>query len=147
MTSPGPYPHIVCCVEHGSPGSDRALVEARRVARSGRSRLTLLHVMEPLRVYPAFPGGGTQTWYPDPAEFRTQAEAWLTEVAQNGENAVVIDGMPYHAACEWAREQGADLLVAGSHRGLVERMLVGSFAGYLARHAPCPVLLVRPETA
>ena len=38
-------------------------------------------------------------------------------------------------------------LIAASHRGLVERVLLGSFAGYLVRHAPCAVLLTRPPEA
>jgi nucleotide-binding universal stress UspA family protein len=36
-------------------------------------------------------------------------------------------------------------MVAATHRGLVERALLGSFAGYLAHHAPCSVFLVPPE--
>jgi nucleotide-binding universal stress UspA family protein len=139
------YPNIVSCVEHASPGSDRALAEARRIAADGASQLTLLHVLEPIRIYPTLPGTGVQTWLPDPGEFRSQAEVWLNSIAQDGETLTVIEGATAPTACDWARENGVDLLVAGSHRGLAERILLGSFAGYLARHAPCPVLLIRPE--
>jgi nucleotide-binding universal stress UspA family protein len=38
-------------------------------------------------------------------------------------------------------------MVAASHRGMVDRVLLGSFSGYLIHHAPCDVLLVRPEAA
>lgn len=44
------------------------------------------------------------------------------------------------AANEWP----ADLIVIGSHgRGGVERLLLGSVAESVTRHAPCPVLVVR----
>jgi nucleotide-binding universal stress UspA family protein len=39
------------------------------------------------------------------------------------------------------------VLVAARHRGVVERMLVGSFAGHLMHHAPCAVLLIPPDEA
>lgn len=43
-----------------------------------------------------------------------------------------------------AREEGADLLVVGSHgRGDLERLLLGSVATHAALHAPCDVLVVK----
>ncbi len=58
--------------------------------------------------------------------------------------AVVLDGHPAATACEWSAEAGVDVMVVASHRGLVERSLLGSFAGHVAHNAPCPVLLVPP---
>jgi len=47
------------------------------------------------------------------------------------------------AAAEW----GADLIVLGTHgRGGIKRLLLGSTAESVLRHAPCPVLVV-PESA
>jgi universal stress protein A len=46
------------------------------------------------------------------------------------------------AASEWP----ADLIVVGSHgRGGVERLLLGSVAESVTRHATCPVLVVRGD--
>ncbi|MGE5112215.1 MAG: universal stress protein [Acidobacteriaceae bacterium] len=46
------------------------------------------------------------------------------------------------AANEWP----ADLIVIGSHgRGGVERLLLGSVAESVTRHAACPVLVVRGD--
>ena len=43
-----------------------------------------------------------------------------------------------------AREWAADLIVVGSHgRSAVDRILLGSVAEAVVRHAPCPVLVVR----
>lgn len=47
------------------------------------------------------------------------------------------------AAMAWAREAHPDLIVAGAHRGPLERALLGSFAAHIAREAPCPALLTR----
>ena len=44
------------------------------------------------------------------------------------------------------RAAGADLLVVGSRsRGTLPGMLLGSVALHCAVHAPCPVMVVRPE--
>jgi nucleotide-binding universal stress UspA family protein len=45
----------------------------------------------------------------------------------------------------YAREHNLDLLVIGTHgHGGVKRLLIGSVASGVARHAPCPVLLIPP---
>jgi nucleotide-binding universal stress UspA family protein len=45
-----------------------------------------------------------------------------------------------------AKEWPADVIVIGSHgRAGVTRVLLGSVAEAVMRHAPCPVLVVRPE--
>jgi nucleotide-binding universal stress UspA family protein len=72
---------------------------------------------------------------------------WLDEEASGAPGAETVLLGPGHApsaVCDWALDAGVDLLVAGANRSLLERVLLGSFAGYLARHAPCPVLLARP---
>ena len=43
---------------------------------------------------------------------------------------------------EWAAEAAPDLLVAAADRKAGQRLLHGAFAGHLAYHAPCPVLVV-----
>jgi nucleotide-binding universal stress UspA family protein len=53
-------------------------------------------------------------------------------------------GDPATAICQAAEEWRADLIVVGSHgRGGVGRVLLGSVADAVARHAACPVLIVR----
>jgi nucleotide-binding universal stress UspA family protein len=45
-----------------------------------------------------------------------------------------------------AADVGADVIVVGSHgRGAIERLLLGSVSEQVVRHAPCPVLVVRPK--
>jgi nucleotide-binding universal stress UspA family protein len=52
-------------------------------------------------------------------------------------------GKPAAKLVEGARIWPADLIVMGTHgRGRVEKLLVGSVAEGVLRHAPCPVLVV-----
>ena len=51
-------------------------------------------------------------------------------------------GPPAERIVEIAKQWPADLIVIGSHcRGGVRRMLLGSVAEEVMRHAPCPVLI------
>jgi nucleotide-binding universal stress UspA family protein len=64
-----------------------------------------------------------------------------------GSEVVLLEGVAAPTVCDWAGQEGVDLIVAGAHRGLLQRVALGSFAGYLTHHAPCAVLLVRPTGA
>lgn len=56
-------------------------------------------------------------------------------------------GKPVSKVVEGAKNWPADLIVMGSHgRGRIEKLLVGSVAESVLRHAPCPVLIVRAKT-
>jgi nucleotide-binding universal stress UspA family protein len=53
-------------------------------------------------------------------------------------------GKPAAEIVKGAKDWRADLIVIGSHgRGRVERLLLGSVAEAVMRHAVCPVLVVR----
>jgi nucleotide-binding universal stress UspA family protein len=49
--------------------------------------------------------------------------------------------------CRIAGELDVDVIVVGAHghRGAIERILLGSVSEQIVRHAPCAVLVVRPE--
>ncbi|HSJ74259.1 MAG TPA: universal stress protein [Miltoncostaeaceae bacterium] len=130
MTSTTPlWAHIACLVDD-SAASAAALREARRVRAQGPSRLSIVHVA-----------------FGPPHDATTAAPGWLTAAAAEGpgDPVVLVNlGVPAAAACEWAAGARVDLIVAAAHRGMRERIMLGSFAGHLARHAPCSVLLVRP---
>ena len=139
-----PYAHIACCVDD-SDASDLAVAEARRLRALGPGRLSLVYAAPQPLVYAGMGG----ELMPDPADLASASERWLQERAESvpGSEAVLLTGYPPVAVCDWAAEVGCDLLVAAAHRGRVERLLLGGFASYLAYHAPCTVLLVRPGAA
>lgn len=137
-----PLGHVACCVDD-SPSAAAALDEALRLREGlGVERLTIVRAALPpralrwwpiTRVLPA-PGGPVRR-----AGARLEARASRVPGA---ESALVV-GHP-RDVCEWAREHGADLLVAGSHGDEAGPRLPGGFARQLALHAPCPVMLVPP---
>ena len=57
---------------------------------------------------------------------------------------VLRDKSAVTAICDLAGNEGADLVVTGTHgRTGVSRLLIGSVAERVLRHAPCSVLVVR----
>jgi nucleotide-binding universal stress UspA family protein len=139
------YPHIAVCVDRSDASAD-ALAEARALrAGSGPGRLSILHVAP----WPLLYTGEVGAWTPDPEDIAAAARVWLADTAADVPDAepVLLEGYPPAAVCEWAEANDVNVIVAASHRGLVERVLLGSFAGYLVRHAPCSVLLTRPSDA
>jgi nucleotide-binding universal stress UspA family protein len=144
------YKKVVCCIE-GSEASD-AVIDAGTRLVDGDGTVVLAHVVPPPMAVLALPA-------PDMTAVYAEAEAWLAQRAEAarttftraGSEAAVqtalLEGHPGIAVCDWAAHHGADLIVAASHRGLFDRALLGSFAGYVAYHAPCAVHLVRPAVA
>jgi nucleotide-binding universal stress UspA family protein len=135
-----PFLHIVCCIDY-SAASHVALDHARQLRSLGSGRLTLLHAFSRPAAYMMLSEG--MTMLPDMTEYEAEAKAWL--IAQIQEDWALVEGHAAFRACEWSSDNGADLMIAAAHRGLVARALVGSFAGYVAYHSPCSVLLVRPR--
>jgi len=53
-------------------------------------------------------------------------------------------GIPHIDIVEYAAKNDVDLIVMGTHgRGPIHRLMLGSVADKVIRHAPCPVLTVR----
>jgi nucleotide-binding universal stress UspA family protein len=129
MTTTRPWGHIACAIDN-SEASAAALREAARLRALAGGRLSVVHVA-------AGP----------PHDAAAPPPAWLASAAAEagGHPVLLVNlGMAASAVCEWAAEARVDLLVASAHRGVRERIVLGSFAGYLARHCRCSVLLVRP---
>jgi nucleotide-binding universal stress UspA family protein len=91
-----------------------------------------------------------------PVDFPTgEAErmaAWLERVKPDEPGVRVthhlLRGDPAPEIVPWAGEAKADLIVMGTHgRDGLPRLVPGSVAGGVMRHAPCPVVTVRPPPA
>lgn len=139
---PAPYRSIACCIS-ADPASEHVIAEAVALRDASHGDLHLVTVVGPAHTSLA----GPFSYYSDPpGVLEDRAAEWLAErVARTpGAVPVVLDGFPPRAVCQWAAANGIDLIVAAAHRGFVERTLLGGFASYVAYHAPCPVLLVRP---
>jgi nucleotide-binding universal stress UspA family protein len=135
-----PYAHIACCVDD-TAAARVALAEARSLRALSPGRLSLVHAGP----RPLMERRGEQGWEVDPRDRSVTERRWLEALAASvpGAEAVPLTGNA-EVVCEWAAEAGADLLVAASSKGVLQRVILGSFAAHIATHAPCPVLLVRP---
>jgi nucleotide-binding universal stress UspA family protein len=130
-----------------SEPSANALRYARAFAENFNAALHLLHVLE----VPVFTGWEAPPLVLEDLEqgARNQLERLLTaeERQQFRAQLVLLNGSPFVEIVRYAREQGVDLIVMGTHgRGPIAHMLLGSVAERVVRKAPCPVLTVRhPE--
>jgi nucleotide-binding universal stress UspA family protein len=82
------------------------------------------------------------------ASMETQMKAFLAGVREieNEITPILRAGEPRKTIIEVAERLPADLLVIGAHnKRSVLDVLLGGTAGYVSRHATCPVLMVTPR--
>ncbi|MEQ8788160.1 MAG: universal stress protein [Pirellulaceae bacterium] len=126
-----------------SDASMRAAEVARELVADG-SQLQIVHVLPSLTA--AEPG---LLWNVlDEAAARDQAYAEMekrfTGQRFAGANLVVAFGSAADEIVELARSAKAELIVMPSHgRTGLSRLMIGSVAELVTRHAPCPVLILR----
>jgi nucleotide-binding universal stress UspA family protein len=138
---------ILCPVDLSEP-SREALKTAARLAADANSELTLLHVWQsPVRLSEETI---LQSGVLEHEQNRAEAAlaGWKAEADSLGAKSVaikVLAGVPWKVIVdEVASHPGYDLVVLGTHgRTGIMRVLLGSVAERVARHADCPVLLVR----
>ena len=113
------------------------------LARSLGANVALIHVIDASPVYGADTGIS-------PNELIAQAEQDGKRllagfrVLQASALEFVQAGTPATEIAKAAKQWPADLIVIGSHgRGGVQRVLLGSVAEGVMRHASCPVLVIR----
>lgn len=135
-----------------SHGSDFAVRRAAAIARDRGGTLAVCHaVPDALRASVLFP----QLNLPKPASagaFRGPAEEAVAEqvsrvagLSPSGYELFVVEGAADATVVATADAWSASLVVVGaSGRSATERVLLGSVAERIVRHASCPVLVVRP---
>ena len=135
-----PYSHIACCFD-GSPASEGAVAEGRRLRELGDGRLSVIRVYHDPALY-----GGLYT--PDLGAVRDAARLWFEERARAWPEVepVFLEGSAVVELDRWIAREHPDLVIAGVHHGAAHRAVLGSVTGHLVHHSPCPVLVVRvPE--
>jgi nucleotide-binding universal stress UspA family protein len=143
----------------GSPLAERAMPCAIKLAEKFGSEILLLRVLDiPKPTPPTSHLEVTMGWV---REARAQAleegerylEAQQRDVYGQGVKvrALMRDRSPAEDILQVARSEKIDLIVMTAHgQGGLARWTFGSVADKVARHSPCPVLLVRytaPEIA
>lgn len=155
MTSLGPEPATlaqprirrVLLATDLSEASTAATEEALDLAARLEAHLLVVSVIDPGSLL--LPGGRYHARVDQVRERREQVAQALVERGRDAGVPVsflVWEGDPGDMIVEAAVAEHADMIVVGSHgRGAVGRFLLGSVSEFLVRHAPCPVLVVRPR--
>ncbi|MEO6407305.1 MAG: universal stress protein [Burkholderiaceae bacterium] len=145
------YQRILVPID-GSATAARGLAEAIQLARLTRGRLRLIHVVDELSLTLGVGAGMTATGdllnLVREAGAATLVEGSKTVQAAGIEVDTVLKdsfaGRIYELVVAEAASWPADLIVVGTHgRRGVERLVLGSDAENISRHAQTPVLLVR----
>jgi universal stress protein A len=137
-----------------SPASRPALRVALDLARKGRGRLAIVHVL------PSVAPLGVERYVSARMyeEMETSVRRWaqkrldrLIEQARRSRVAargLLLEGAAHEAIARAAAKDRTDVIVIGTHgRTGLERVLVGSVAARVIGTAPCPVLTVRSRAA
>ncbi len=126
--------------------SEPVLQIARTLARDHQAKLVLMSA--PL---PPPPSAEVYVPFSDYAGLTAEAERQLA-VQAKGITDVTVEtrvqvGDTGPSIVDIANKCQADLIVMGTHgRTGLTRLLMGSVAEYVLRHAPCPVLTIKPAT-
>jgi nucleotide-binding universal stress UspA family protein len=132
----------------GSAFSTRALDAALALTRDGGA-LRLITAVPPVYLPVGVPDSAVVTRDEEATQQAIVEEraALVTlakeKVASSSADVAVVEGEPADAILENAAAWGANIIIMSTHgRTGLTRLLVGSVADEVARHATCPVLLV-----
>ncbi len=129
--------------------AEQARAEAIRLARALGAEVVLLHAFVETVLYGEGLTGMAEVERIYEAQRRWAAETLEARVADTRASGVPASarlrvGSPYEEIAQVAEEEGADLIVMGTHgRSGFRRLLLGSVADRVVRTAPCPVVTVR----
>ena len=127
--------------------SASATEEAFDLAGRLGARLLVVSVIDPGALQ--LPGGRFRARVDQVRERReAQAQALVERGREEGLDVsfLIWTGDPGDMIVEAAEAEQADMVLVGSHgRGAVGRFFIGSVSEHVVRHAPCPVLVVRPR--
>lgn len=123
--------------------SRAALRHARRLAGGDVKTITVLHVLDPMHC----------DWHADTTALQREAQAAArenvrefvaAEFPDGAPDTRIIEGNPVEAIVTHAEKIQADLVLVGTKgRTGLSRVLIGSVAERVVRHAPCPVMVIR----
>ncbi len=142
---------ILCPTDFSEP-ADHALAEAAGLARQFGARLILAHVIEPVPMLPspqvgtvpAFDVGAYSALMRETAtkHLQERIEAWRADGVEIVDR--LGEGLVADTICDLATSEHVDLIVIATHgRSGWKRLIFGSVADKIVRHAACPVLTIK----
>jgi nucleotide-binding universal stress UspA family protein len=129
-----------------SEASSSATEQAFELAARLGAALLVVSVIDPGSLL--LPGGRFRARVDQVRERREQqAQALVERGRRQGIDVsfLIWTGDPGDQIVSAAEAERVDMVLVGSHgRGAVGRLFLGSVSEHVVRHAPCPVLVVRP---
>lgn len=147
-----PFQKLLCLIDF-SAGSQQAMRVAIRLANEAGAELVLLHAwyLPPLAFTGEymFSADLVQELSDDSRKGLDAAVQEATALGAKRVTSQLVTGMPrYEITQLLEKDPTFDLVVMGTHgRTGISRVLLGSVAEGIVRHAPCSVLVVRPDSA
>jgi universal stress protein A len=139
-------PRILVAYDFGPAGAKALAWAADLKTTTGGPPVHVVHVVDPAPpVAPpdVFPMLSEQEF----AALGASLKREVGEIDPTATTEVVLERPAGKALLAIARRIKADLIVMGTHgRGGIARMVIGSVAEHVVRHAPCPVVTVRIAT-
>lgn len=140
----------ILCPTDFSPGAQRALERAARLAADSGAELVVAHSWYiPASLYSLeapLPANVSQQVIDDAQRGLDEAVREATAAGAKTVTGTLLSGLPWTEIVDQLERQGCDLCVIGTHgRTGVARVMLGSVAEKVMRHAHCSVLAVKPD--
>jgi nucleotide-binding universal stress UspA family protein len=141
------FEHVLVAVD-GSEFAAHALEVAASLATALGGQIGLVHVIDPKFVGSETGVPADQLWAMRRADGKGLLETAASALPAHPQCWKFLrEGTPWTEIVTSAREWPADVIVIGTHgRSGVTRLVFGSTAEGVARHAPCPVIVVPPAS-
>lgn len=142
-----PRYHLVLVLVDGSESAQAAAAHAAALAHATSATVAILGVIDTSAGF-AFSAEGLARYDRQRGETQAAIEAASAVIRGAGITRVehlIMDGTPREAIIEVADEQGADLIVLGASRAMLDGTPSEHAVAYVLRHARCPVVIVPAE--
>ena len=146
------FPTRILLATDGSGEAELATIRAVELAQRTDSELHVVHVGVVPTLLVSYPGtlgyeGKLYEQIQEQSRELLRKESWRVKVAGGTvAGAHLRMGKVDLEIVALAKELGADLIVMGCRgHGGIRRAIEGSVSDGVIRHAPCPVLVVRPQ--
>lgn len=140
----------ILCPTDFSTGSKQALRVAAQLAIDHGAELDIVHAWHvPAIAYSeyTFPADTIQGMQDDARRGLDEAVREASTLGVSRVTSKMLVGVPWAQVVAYMEHHPIDLCVTGTHgRTGLKRVLLGSVAEKLVRHAPCSVLAVRPDS-
>lgn len=128
--------------------AEPVLEHAAELAKALGAHLHLVHIYAPepdFVGYAEYAYPGVDEREEELREEKNKIREWIDDLKSKGIDAsgYMREGDTVHGLLEFVEKREASMLVIGTHgRGIVERLLLGSVAEGIIRHATLPVVVV-----